>query len=388
MAVVKKYLTRFFRWEYAGLILILVVTLALHLSTITQPKEFILDEQHYVPDARAIIQEHKTLREEHPPLGKLFISLGIIIFGDNPFGWRFFSVLMGIVSIALFYFICRELNMSRRSSLIATFFLAWENLSFVQASVAMLDVYYVTFMLACFLAYLKDGYPLAAIMLALSALAKLPGVFAALVIGLHWLMTRRTRALSFITSMLLSPITFFVLLTVFSFVINRRLSNPFREVNTMLALSASLKFSTVTHESMSRPWEWVILPKIMPYWYEPRYMAAISFTLWALIIPTVIYLTFRALKKSNASAFGLAWFIGTYLIWIPLSLITDRVSFIFYFYPTVGAICLGVGQGLSQMMGRWGIKERRRLRWIILLLVWGFLIAHVAVFVILGPVFS
>ncbi|MFH0847808.1 MAG: glycosyltransferase family 39 protein [Chloroflexota bacterium] len=388
MALAKKRLSRLIRWEYTGLILILVATLALHLSVITRPRELILDEQHYVPDARAIIQEHKTLREEHPPLGKLFISLGILVFGDNPRGWRMPSVLMGTAGIVLFYLICRELRMSQRACLIATFLMAFENLTFVQASVAMLDVFYVTFMFACFLCYLKGKYPLAAVLLTLSALAKLPGAFAGLAIGLHWIMTNRTKALSFFASMLLSLVSFFALLPVFSFIINRRFISPFQQVNTMLSLSSSLTFASAQHESMTRPWEWVILPKIMPYWYKPNYMAAISFTLWGLIIPAVAYLIFRAVRKNSAGSFGLVWFTGTYLIWIPLSLLTNRISFVFYFYPTIGAVCLGVGLGLSRIVSKWGTRDRKRLRWVILPLFWGFLIAHLVVFVILSPVFT
>ena len=35
----------------------------------------------------------------------------MLIFGDNPLGWRFFSVILGAISIVLFYLICRNLSM-------------------------------------------------------------------------------------------------------------------------------------------------------------------------------------------------------------------------------------------------------------------------------------
>ena len=35
----------------------------------------------------------------------------------------------------------------------------------------------------------------------------------------------------------------------------------------------------------------------------------------------------------DAGLFGFAWFFGTYLLWIPLSIATNRVSFPFYFPP-------------------------------------------------------
>ena len=115
----------------------MLVTLVLHFSIIANPTEPVFDEYHYVTDARSIIQEHESERTEHPPLGKLLITSSIALFGDNPVGWRAFSVLFGTANILLLYLICRNLMMSVRTSNLAIFLLTFENLSFVQSSVAM-----------------------------------------------------------------------------------------------------------------------------------------------------------------------------------------------------------------------------------------------------------
>ncbi len=415
---IKRRASRLLKWEYFWLSLIVIATLVLHLSTITKPAELVLDEQHYVPDALSIIENHRTIRPEHTPLGKLFIASRILLFGDNPVGWRLFSVIFGSINIVLFYFICRELRMSPRASSIATFLLALDNLTFLQASVAMLDVYCVAFMLASFLLYLKGKYPLAALALSLSALAKMTGFLALGAIGLHWLITffktykdpamvtaeltnskptrwwlkyliiERRVVIQFFASMLLAPLSFLLLMPVFDFIVSQKFMRPIDRILDMTALMSSLTFATTTHDFMSRPWEWVIFPRMLPYWYVPRYVAAISFTIWALIIPTIVYMGFRAVRGGSASIFGLAWFVSTYLVWIPLSILTDRISFVFYFYPTVGAICIGLGMGLSQLLDIWQIRKTGKLRWFSLLAVWGFLILHMVVFVILSPVFT
>jgi dolichyl-phosphate-mannose--protein O-mannosyl transferase len=118
----------------------------------------ILDERHYVTEANSIIHDQKLLHPEHPSLGKLIISAGIRVLGDNAFGWRFFSVLFGTASIILFYLVCQKLTSRRYVPLLATFLFAFENSVFVQAGVAMLDVFLVTFMLAAFLLYLHHRY--------------------------------------------------------------------------------------------------------------------------------------------------------------------------------------------------------------------------------------
>jgi len=387
-ASLKEWLHWLLRWQYLGLCLLVLITLILHFTVIMQPSELIFDEQHYVTDARSILEGHGTLHSEHPPLGKLFIVSGILLFGDNPFGWRFFSIIFGTICIVLFYLVCRKLDMPKEASLLATFLLALDNLSFVQASVAMLDVYSLAFMLGSFLLYLNGRYLLSGISVGLSALAKLSGALALPVIFLHWVFTRRAEPKRFLPSLLLAPVSFLLFMPLFDFVVSGQLLDPIERIKTMLSLSGSLTFTNVVHEAASRPWDWILHPEIMFYWYDPYYIAAISFTIWALIIPGVLYMFFRAVKGNSASILGLSWFASTYLFWIPVSYITDRISFIYYFYPTVGAICIGLGLGLSQLLGVWKTARSDKLRRGVMLAVSGYLLLHVATFIILSPVFA
>lgn len=388
MEIPRRLLHRLGKWEYSWLCLLVLAVLAMHFSIITHPAQPIFDEQHYVADARSILQGHGTLRPEHPPLGKLLIIFGIFIFGDNPFGWRFFSVVFGAICIVLFYLICRQLMMSKRASFLATLLLALDSLSFVQASVAMLDVFSLTFMLGSFWLYLKDRYLLSGLSVGLSTLAKLSGALALPALVLHWLLTKRARPRRFISSIFLAPASFMLLMPLFDFVVSRQFLNPIGRVRTMLSLSSSLTFTSAAHVAASRPWEWILRPMIICYWDQPRYFAAISFTIWALIIPAVLYMVFRAAKGDNVGLFGISWFASTYLLWIPVSIITNRISFVYYFYPTVGAICIGLGLGLSQLIALWEAKSGGKRRWAAMLSVWGYLLVHVGIFVALSPVFS
>ncbi len=385
MEIVKQLLHRLSKWEYTGLCLLVIVILVVHFSFIMQPTELVFDEQHYVTEARSILQGGDDLIWEHPPLGKLFIVFGMFLFGDNPVGWRFFSILFGAIGIVLFYLVCRRLDISKRASFLATFLLAIDNLSFIQASIAMLDVYSLTFMLLSFWLYLKGRYLLSGVSVGLSALAKLSGVLALPVILLHWLLTKRAGPIQFVVSMLSAYASFLLLMPLFDFVVSRQLLNPIGRIYTMLTMGSNLTFANVTASNASRPWDWILRPEIMSYWYEPHYIGAISFTIWALIIPAVFYMAFRAAKGSSAGLFGVSWFVSTYLFWIPVSLITDRISYLYYFYPTVGAICIGLGLGLSRLLGVWETRREGKLRWVAMLTASGYLLLHVGVFVILSP---
>ena len=377
-----------FKWEYIWLCLILVFTLVIHFVIISSTSELILDEQHYIKDARNIIEKHETLRLEHPPLGKLFFVAGIEIFGDNPWGWRFFPIIFGSASIVLFYFICRRLNMSPLASSIAAFLLALENMTFIHASVAMLDVYYLTFMLGSFLLYLNRRYITSGIATGLSALTKLNGALALPVMIVHWIFSRPERFRWFALIFLSALLAFVLLMIVFDFAIVQDTSDivdPLSRTKMMMNLSGNLTFATVTHEYRSHPWEWLFSYKPMPYWYTPSYTGAISPAVWVLIVPSFAYMVYRAFKRNEAALFGTAWFFGTYLLWIPATLITDRVTYIYYFYPAVGAVCIGLAMALSQLIDIYRQRRSGKLKWTVLSIVVFYMLAHLVTFVILSP---
>lgn len=385
MEIIKQKLRRLARWEYTWICLLVLVTLVLHFLIIANPAEPVFDEQYYIGDARAILSGDGELRAEHPPLGGLLVTFGMLMFGDNPFGWRTLAIVFGTISVLFLYLICRRLNLSRQASFLAAFLLALENQSFIQASVAMLDVYSITLMLAAFWLYLRGNYVFSGVAIWLSTLAKLSGALALPVIALHWLITRRDRRVKFIGSMTLAPLLFIASIPFLDFAIIGRLADPIARIKTILTMSGSVTRSYATHPYATRPWEWLIRPGIMPYWYDPHYTAAISFTIWASIIPIVIYMVYRARKGDSAGWFVISWFAGTYLVWIPLALIIDRITYVYYFYPTVGAIAIGTGLVLSQLIDFWKKRKTGRLRWLALSFVPLYLLVHVAIFATLSP---
>jgi dolichyl-phosphate-mannose-protein mannosyltransferase len=386
---IKEKLLRFYRWEHFWLCLIVLATLVMHFAIINRPPDIVFDEQHYIEDARNIVENHETLRAEHPPLGKLFLIAGMEIFGDNPVGWRFFPILFGTAIIVFFYFLCRGLGMGRTGSSIATFFLAFENMTFVHAGMAMLEVYFLAFMMGAFMLYVNRHWVASGAMIGLSGLAKLNGALALPTVIIHWFFSGERRSRWFALLVIMAPVVFLGWMILFDLAIvhgTTGLHDPIYRTKEMLDLSGTLKFATTEHEALSRPWEWLISYKPMAYWITPRYTGAISFTVWALTMPTFVYMVWRAIKKNSAALFGASWFFCNYILWIPASIITDRVSYIYYFYPAVGAICLGVGLALSQLMDIFRNRPSGKLKWTALVIVIIFILAHLVSFIGLSPV--
>jgi dolichyl-phosphate-mannose-protein mannosyltransferase len=369
METTRNPVKRFFKWEYAWLLLIVIVTLVLHFMIIAQPAQPLFDEQHYVPDARAIIFQHLTNRGEHPPLAKLLIAGGIEIFGDNQYGWRIPSIVFGTLGIIFFYLMCRRFNLSRRAAVLGTLILATENLYFVQAGIAMLDIFVTSFSLLAFWLYARHNYALACMAVALATLCKYTGLFAIFPIIIHWFIYRKDQNIRLAASLMLSGVSFFLLMAAFDAAIYQRVTDFLSSFWSGMQATGSLTFVTAAHPSMSRPWEWIFNLEIMSYNFGPHFIGLVSFSVWALTVPIIAYMTFKSfayrifksIKQDEAALFGVCWIIGTYVMWIPLSLITNRVSFIFYFLPTVPAICLGLGKVLDYCVGYWLAPRKKKV---------------------------
>ena len=373
----KDFIKSLVKWQYSGLAAIVAVSLILHFVLISLPNDFVLDEYYYVPEAQHIIDGAAPEHLEHPPLGKLFTVFSILVFGDSPFGWRIFPVLFGALGIFFFYLICRELKLPNWASNLATALFAFENLSFVLGSVAMLDVYSVSLMLGGFYFYLRRHYPMSGLLIAFSMLAKLTGTLAFGAIFIHWLFFRRKEIMPLVSSALIAYVAFLLFLPAMEYLLTSEWSNPFLRTSSMIAAGAALNLNDYSNPEATRPWEWLIGYQIMPFWYVPQYLGAISPTIWAVSLPQAIFSGWQALKRNAAAVFSLGWFATTYLIWIPLSLITDRITYVYYFYPAVGAICLGVGVGATKLY-EW--RPKLAVRLIVL-----FLLLHAGFFLVLSP---
>jgi predicted membrane-bound dolichyl-phosphate-mannose-protein mannosyltransferase len=154
------------------------------------PGQLIGDEGWYVQDARVILglplPDLKGLpahpmsgidpNAEHPPLAKLIMAGSMKLFGNTDIAWRIPSVVLSTLGILLLYLIVQRLGGNRRLALFAAFVLAFDNLSFVQGRIAMLEVYLITFILLGTWLYLSELPELAGIAFALATLCKINGL--------------------------------------------------------------------------------------------------------------------------------------------------------------------------------------------------------------------
>ncbi len=83
----------------------------------------------------------------HPPLGKVFIMLGIAVFGMNAFGWRIMGTLFGIAMVPIMYAFSRRLFKNSEYALLGAGLFAFDFMHFTQTRIATIDVYGVFFII-------------------------------------------------------------------------------------------------------------------------------------------------------------------------------------------------------------------------------------------------
>ena len=86
----------------------------------------------------------------HPPLGKLIISLGILMFGMTPFGWRFMGTLFGVLMLPVLYVFLKNLFGKTPVALCGTCLFAFDFMHLVQTRIATIDTYGVFFILVSY----------------------------------------------------------------------------------------------------------------------------------------------------------------------------------------------------------------------------------------------
>ncbi len=110
--------------------------------------EMYFDEIYHARTAFEHLHGFAPYENTHPPLGKVFIMLGVALFGMNPFGWRIVGTLFGIAMLPLLYVFAKRLFRNTKTAALACGLFALDGMHFVQTRIATIDVYGVFFIIA------------------------------------------------------------------------------------------------------------------------------------------------------------------------------------------------------------------------------------------------
>jgi len=351
---------------------------------VTTPEKYVFDEVHYVPAALQMLQpkgDEPMLNPMHPPLAKQIIALSIHFFGDSAFGWRYPATVFGALSVVAIY-LCGVALFARQSAAIAACLIAFFNqMLFVQARIAMLDIFALAFALfgiAAFLyGYARERphalFAAAGICFGLSASCKWSGLFPfatvlVIVILIRLLQRWRTQfadgneadwyrpglwpgfrlhhfAICFVVLPIVAYLASFIALYGLS------LSDLLEAQRRIFADNTTTAIAGHTYMSSWPSWPFLI----RPVWYlfdkvDDDDIAAIvllgnPLVLWPALPALAVALRDFIVARRADAFLVLAFYFGPYLAW---ALLPRTLGFLYYYLPAATTAALALVYALTR----------------------------------------
>lgn len=399
------------------------------------------DEIYHARTAYEFIHELEIYEWTHPPLGKLFIALGIKIFGMNPFGWRIAGTVFGIMMVPIIYIFAKRFLKHSWIAVVTCLLFTFDFMHFAQTRISTIDVY-VTFFVILMYYYMfkywcmsfydtplkKTLLPLAlsGTFMGLGVASKWTGAYAGIGLAVIFFAALAKRYVEYLyalkhpknetngikhshiiesfkpcaTKTIIWCCIFFGLVPVVIYTLSyipymqtpsgNGLMTVIENAQSMLAYHGKTVIGS-THPYSSRWFEWPIM--VRPIWfYSGRISSEIregisSFgnpALWWVAIPAFFALVYKGItKKDKISLFLVVGYLAQLIPWVPIS----RMTFIYHYFPCVPFMTLMVGYCIyliyTEASAKSAIGARR-----VMYGAFAYVLIAVALFVLFYPVLS
>jgi dolichyl-phosphate-mannose--protein O-mannosyl transferase len=330
----------------------------------------------------------KDPNAEHPQLAKLAIAGGIELFGDNPRGWRIGSVVFGLIAMVALFVLVQAAGGSAWLALGAMSVMALDNLLLVHGRIATLDIYAVAMMLVAAALYMRRHPLLAGVALGVGGCMKEVALYLVFVVILlealrcarvgwrRWIAGGQARQATvaempadatssagqlgmgwraLLLFLAASAASFLGLLWLLDVLVPaydpvRHVTyagSPFTHVFHIYHYAQLLKMKPGEVGISSTPWQWLLNERTINYakvavnslvgGHLVASRATVAFQ--GAINPFIIFMAIPALFAAAAAAWrtgdgvaalGACWCLGTFLPFAANSLVTGRISYIYY----------------------------------------------------------
>ena len=369
------------------------------------------DEIYHARTAYEFTENLPVYEWTHPPLGKIFISLGINIFGMTPFGWRIIGTLFGILMIPILYIFSKKMFGSTFISVISAILISSDFMHFTQTRIATIDVYITFFVILMYYFMYKyvtedvgkkdvsktyASLLFAGVSMGLGIACKWTGAYAGAGLAVIFFVTI---ALKHIKGRIDTPnvlktfgmcVIFFVLIPAIIYVLSyipflRSNNGEFMDIVQnqidMFAYHSDTVVSS-THPFSSQWYKWLI--DYRPIWYYSGINGTLTENISAFGNPIIwisgllafVYCVYDGIRNHNKNAvFLVIAYLAQLIPWV----FVERTTFIYHYFPCVPFLVLMI----SHLINRVCIKKPNAKKWFIL-----FAVISVFLFIMFYPAIS
>lgn len=390
------------------------------------------DEIYHARTAYEMIHKLYCYENTHPPLGKELIALGVLIFGMDPFGWRFMGTLLGVLMLPVIYNFAKKFFHDSRFACVTTLLFAFDFMHYTQTRIATIDVFVVFFiMLSYYFMYVytqmsfydtslkKTFLPLTlcGITMGLGIASKWTGIYSAAGLAVIIFIQFYKRIREYIIAshspegetngikhsyivknfprLMRNTVLFcclvFLIIPAVIYVISyipfndgsdrTLLAKVLNAQKTMYDYHSQLK---ATHPYSSKWYQWPVMYR--PIWYYSRVVNATmregisafgNPLVWWAGIPAFVYILYLGFRKKDKNAgFLVIGYLAQYAPWF----LVNRVVFIYHYFPSVPFITVMVAYCLKNFCD---VNPKKRKY-----AVWTYVAAAIILFIMFYPVIT
>ncbi len=116
-------------------------------SQISYRNSTYFDEIYFARSAYEYVHGINTMEWVHPPLGKLIMTIPIILLGMNTFAYRLMGVLAGAIMIPVIYALAKRIFKNRKWATLAGILMTFDCFHFAQTRMGTVDSFLVLFIM-------------------------------------------------------------------------------------------------------------------------------------------------------------------------------------------------------------------------------------------------
>lgn len=336
--------------------MILLFSLVTRVYSLGLPKEMYFDEIYHSFTAKLVLHNDPKAWEwwnphpegfayewTHPPLSKLGMVLGMLVFGENSFGWRIPQAILGTLSVLLIYLLAYEIFKDRLVGLLSAAIFSLDGLPLVLSRMGMNDSYVLFFSLLSIYLFIKDKNLFSSIALGLALSSKWSAIYGMPIIFISHFVFRKKLKLSYL-SFLIIPVAIYISSYGVMFKTGHTWSQFIEVQRQMWWYHTNL---VAEHPYTSPAWSWPLLLRPI-YLYDGQEVNGLVARIYAFGNPVVfwfglfsIILNFYISAKEKNKKLGFVVF--SYLIFFLPWIASPRIMFLYHYLPSIPFLTIAAG---------------------------------------------